>query len=140
MLDFASKMDFGYDSIDEAFPPVDPGQRPLADRIIVQIRSPKKRTAGGIIIPEEALETEHWNTQVAKVVALGPLCFRDQQTLELWKEGAWFELGDFVRVPKYGGDKWPVRHEDGAVVFVSLRARDVLGVITGDPLSVRAFF
>lgn len=140
MLDFASKLNFGYDSVDDAFPACDPGLAPFGDRVICQIRAPKEKTRGGLILPEETRETEHWNTQVAKVLSVGPLCFRNHNTLELWPEGAWFGPGDFVRVPRYGGDKWAVGAEDGREVMVVLfRARDIAGKVTGDPLAIKAF-
>ena len=64
-------MSFTYDSLEEAFPPVDCGHLPLGSRVIVQIRKAKSQTAGGIYIPEEARKTEASNTQVAKVVEIG---------------------------------------------------------------------
>ena len=63
---------YDYESLEEAFPEVDAGVEPYGTRILVQIRSPKSKTKGGIIVPNDSRETELWNTQVAKVICLGP--------------------------------------------------------------------
>jgi len=127
------------DELSEAFPSVDPGLLPLGSRILVQIRTPKTRSAGGIILTADTRATEHDNSQVARIVALGPLAFKNRNTLEPWPEGAWCVAGDFVRVSKYGGDRFEVPVGDEYAVFVVLNDLDIIGKVTGDPLSVRAF-
>jgi co-chaperonin GroES (HSP10) len=134
-----NKVKFDYSGIDEAFPPVDPGVEPFGSRVIVQIRTAKSKTAGGIILPEDVQETERWNTQVAKVVAVGSLAFHNRNTMQPWPEGSWCEVGDFVRAPKYGGDKWSVEVNGIEVLFVMFNDLDLLGRITGDPLSMKAY-
>lgn len=129
-----------YASIEEAFPSADPGLKPFGNKVLVQIRSPKERSAGGLYIPEETKDTELWNTQVAKVIALGPVAFCNRDTLEKWPEGDWAKPGDFVRVPKYGGDRWWVYSEDGyqKALFVLFKDLDLAGSVE-DPLSVVSF-
>lgn len=128
-------------AMDFAFPDVDCGMRPYGSRLIVQIRTARTVTAGGLIIPEEARETEKWNTQVAKVIMLGPVCFKNRDTLEAWKEGEWCQAGTFVRCPKYGGDKWevPVPGSQDPALFVTFNDLDIIGEFTGDPTMVKAF-
>ena len=99
---------YEYESLEEAFPDVSPGITAFGARVLVQIRTPKQRSKGGIILGNETRETELWNTQVAKVIQVGPLAFRNRDTLAQWPEGDWCKPGDFVRVPKYGGDRWMV--------------------------------
>ena len=136
-----NKVEYAYDSPDEAFPPVDPGVQPFGSRVVVQIRSPKKKTKGGIILTEDTIDTEMWNTQVAKVIAIGELAFKNRNTQEPWPEGSWCQPGDFVRVPKYGGDKWSVRYgdDDTEILFVIFNDLDLIGKVTGDPLAMKAF-
>lgn len=124
-----------------AFPDVDCGMNPYGSRIVVQLRTPRTMTEGGIAIPHEARETEKWNTQVAKVIMLGPVAFKNRDTLETWKEGAWCQPGTFVRVPKYGGDRWevPVPGRSDPALFCVFNDLDVIGEFTGDPLKVKAF-
>ncbi len=128
-----------YDSLDDAFPQVDCGIDPLGSRVIVQIRRAKQQTKSGLYIPEEARKTEASNTQVSKVIAIGALAYRNRNTMEQWPEGAWCAIGDFVRSPKYGGDRWTVTHDEDEIEFVMFNDLDILGKVTGDPTKIRAF-
>lgn len=128
-----------------AFPSVDPGAQPLGGRILVQLRrTHKKATSAGIILVEETKETEKWNNMVAVVVALGPLAYKNRDTMEYWPEGTWIQVGDYIRVPKWGGDRWEVKvpgddeYEDPAL-FMILNDHEVIAKLTGDPMAMRAF-
>lgn len=128
-----------------AFPSVDPGAKPLGARVLVQLRRTKKKaTSAGIILVQETKETEKWNNMVAKVIAIGPLAFKKRDTMESWPEGSWCELGDYIRVPKWGGDRWEVRvpgdddFEDPAL-FMILNDHEVIAKLTGDPMATKAF-
>jgi len=123
----------------EAFPAVDAGVQPFGSRVLVQIRTPKKKV-GSIILAQDTKDTEKWNTQVAKVIAVGSLAYKNRNTQEPWPEGQWCQPGDFVRVPKYGGDRWevPVNKDENAL-FVIFNDLDVIGKVTSDPLAIKAF-
>jgi co-chaperonin GroES (HSP10) len=140
MQEIANKIDFGYDSLDEAFPQCDAGVHPFGSRVLCQIRTPKAKTKGGIILTSDIRETEHYNTQVAKVINVGSLAFKNRNTMEPWPEGSWCEVGDFVRVPRYGGDRWSVKTPDGdEAIVVIFNDLDLVGKVTGDPLAIKAF-
>lgn len=134
-----NKVQFAYDGEDDAFPAIDPGVEPFGSRVLLQIRRAKTKTKGGIILSDDTRDTETWNTQVAKVIAMGPLAFHNRNTMQPWPEGAWVGVGDFVRAPKYGGDRWSVRYGEEEVLFVIFNDLDLLGKITGDPLAMKAF-
>jgi len=135
-----NKVEFAYEGEADAFPDIDPGVRPFGSRVLLQIRKAKTKTKGGIILAGETRDTETWNTQVAKVRALGPLAFHNRNTMEPWPEGSWVKVGSYVRAPKYGGDRWSVRVEDGEeILFVLFNDLDLLGEITGDPLAMKSF-
>lgn len=129
----------------DAFPAVDPGAIPLGARVLVQLRRTKKTvTSAGIILVSETKETEKWQNMVAKVISLGPLAFKKRDTMESWVEGTWCEVGDFIRVPKWGGDRWevPVPNEtrdDDPALFMVLNDHEVIAKLTGDPLAMKAF-
>jgi chaperonin GroES len=123
-------------SLEDAFPAVDPGMRPLGSRVLVQIKTAQEKTKGGIILTNEDRSVEKWNTQVGKVVSLGPLAFHNRNTAELWPEGAWVKEGDFVRVAKYGGDRFEVND----ALFVVFNDLDLIAVVTSDPLAIKSFF
>lgn len=150
---------FDYASVDEAFPPVTPMIEPMGSDVLIQLRQPKTVTKGGIELPAEVTETDKWNSQVGKVIAIGPLAFRNRDTGELWREGAWCHAGDFVRLKdRYGGDRWEqphlyqrnmrpagmpplLRDYTEKVIFIMLRDLDLGGRIPnpGDALRIVAF-
>jgi len=129
------------DVMKEAFPEVDPGIQPFGSYVLVQIRAPKTKSAGGIILGTETKDTERWNTQVGKVVSVGPLAFRNRNNMEMWPEGAWCAVGDFIRVAKYGGDRWevPIEGTEDVALFAIFKDTDLIGKVTTDPLKIRAF-
>lgn len=136
---------FNQAELDWAFPVVDPGADPLGGRILVQLRRTKKKTAGaGIILVEETKETEKWQNMVAKVLKIGPLAFKNRDTMQGWPEGSWCAVGDYIRVPKWGGDRWEVavpgedELEDKAL-FMVLNDHEVIAKLTGNPLAMKAF-
>ena len=125
-----------------AFPSVDPGAKPLGGRVLVQLRRTKKTvTSAGIILVEETKETEKWNNMVAKVIENGPLAFKKRDSMEPWPEGSWCEPGDYIRVPKWGGDRWEVEvgDEEEKALFMILNDHEIIARVTGDPLLMRAF-
>lgn len=171
VLTTPNRVEFDYKSLAEAFPNVDPGMKPCGFVGLFQIRHPKRFTKGGLELIQETRSTEHYNTQVAKVIALGDLAFKSVKTIPNqtgvigperdvlvdWPEGKWFKIGDFVRLPKYGGDRFsvPYMHESEAVdpesgekyiaqtpdeiIFALFQVKNVMSVITGDPLKIKAF-
>lgn len=130
-------------ALGEAFPHVNPGVHPSGSRVLVQLRTPKKKSAGGIILTDDTRDTEKWNTQIGRVVALGDLAFRNRDTGKPWQEGDWTSLGCFVRIPMYGTDRWgvPVSAEPNAdeAIFVIVNDLNVLGTATVDPLTHKAY-
>jgi len=128
-----------------AFPSVEPGAKPLGGRILVQLRRTKKKaTSAGIILIEETKETEKWNNMVAKVIEIGPLAFKHRDTMISWPEGSWCVAGDYIRVPKWGGDRWEVKVpgedelEDPAL-FMILNDHEAIAKVVGDPMAMKAF-
>ena len=138
------------EELKKAFPDVDPGFEPFGSRVIVQIRSPKTITQGGIILTDDDKDTEKWNTQIGKIRAIGSVAFRNRTTLEPWPEGNWVQVGDYVRIPKFNQDKWEVDVEIGEknvmgqpiptrVLFMLINDMDLLAKKIGNPLEVKAY-
>jgi co-chaperonin GroES (HSP10) len=125
-------------SIEEAFPVVDPLIGPLGNGVIVQMRRPKQRTAGGIIMAAESQDWDASMIRIAKVIAMGPLAYRKRETLEAWPEGAWVKVGDYVRVPAHAGvDGWKIfLNENEWVQFAVFNDYDLKGIVLGDPLDI----
>lgn len=167
-LTTANHTNFTYEGLDEAFPKADPNLVPTGHVILVQIRQPKRKTRGGIELPPEARSTEHYNTQIAKIIAMGSLCFKSPhhvtdeagnvtgETLVDWAGGPWHKPGDFVRVPRYGGDRFTAAIKtvtevydpdekrmvpetvDDEVIFMLIKAKDILGSVV-NPLAGKAY-
>ena len=93
--------------------------RPLNDRILVQRVEEEEKTAGGIIIPDNAKEKPVEGT----IIAVGPGKLNDagEPIAMQVKEG------DTVLFSKYGGTD--VRIDGGD--YLIMREDDVLGVIVG---------
>ncbi len=126
--------------VQEAFPVVDPGALPLGARVLVQLRKTKTKTASGIILPQETRDTERAQNPVGKVISVGPLAFKKRDTMEPWPEGSWCEVGDYLRVPKWTGDRWEVRvADDESIEFMIMNDHEVIAKITGNPLQTKAF-
>ena len=129
----------------DAFPTIDAGATPLGARVLVQLRKAKKKmTSSGILLVRETTDTEKAQNCVGKVVGLGPLAFKKRDTMESWPEGSWCEMGDFLRVPKWTGDRWEVgmpdaQDDEDRVEFLILNDHEIVAKITGNPLAVRAF-
>lgn len=136
-------------TIDEAFPVVDPGLSPFGSLVLLQIKAAATRTKSGLILTQGTVETESDNTRIAKVIAVGPLAFHSRDTQTKWPEGAWASPGEFVRIPIYGGDRWRVlvsetkdaRGEKVKIFaeFALIEDLQLKGKITGDPLAQLAF-
>ena len=127
-----------------AFPDVSPGQKPFGGRVVVQLRRIKKTTASKIILVSETKETEKWQNMIGRVVEIGPLAFKNRETMESWPEGSWATVGDYVRVPKWGGDRWEraVPNEEGnedPVLFMTINDHELSAKVTDDPLSFKAY-
>ena len=131
-------------TLEEAFPEIDPMMAPYGARVLVQLRAVKEKVSkAGLVLVEETRETEKWNTMIGKIIAIGPLAFKKRESMEPWPEGSWAEVGDFVRVPKWGGDRWEVDYEKGKykgkALFTFFNDHELIGKVTGDPLKIKAF-
>lgn len=127
-------------AIDDAFPPVDPGFIPNGNRILIQLRSLSEVTKGGVYLPQQSQDQSLYEEQIGRVVGIGKSAFYNQSTMQPWPEGAWFDVGAFVRVPKFGGDKtWTVSPDGKKTLFAIFRDFDIIGVVTGNPLNIKGY-
>lgn len=113
------------------FPNVEPGSRPTGNQIMVQLRTVPKKSTGGIILANETKEFNQGNTQVARLVKVGNIAFHDRGSGDLWKEGAWAEVGDLVLCPRYGGFRFEVAipGTDEEAIFAIINDYDIKMVI-----------
>lgn len=124
------------------FPEVDPKVLPLGARVLCQLVTTKSVSKGGIVLVQETKETETWNNQVARVLAIGPIAFCNRETGEPWREGVWVEPGDFVIIPRWGGQRRTVHHKgksDEPVYFVTVNDHEIIEKVYGDPLTLETY-
>lgn len=63
----------------------------------------RKKSAGGILIPETFREDMEYLNTVGRVLALGELSFKDET---VYINGPWVKPGDFIVYAKYTGTKF----------------------------------
>ena len=127
--------------IEAAFPAVNCPVTPLGNRILVQIRLPKKKTASGLILTADTAEDTYRNEQTARVLKIGNGAFTFPSSGEKWPSGVWFSEGAFVRVPLHGGDNHWISIGEGdkaeLVLFKTFKDYEIIGLIEGNPLDVK---
>ena len=87
---------------------------PLADRVVIKTLEPETRTAGGIIIPDNAKE----KPQRGEIVAVGPGKSDDKGNIVKME----LKVGDKVLYGKYAGTEVNVDGQD----LLIMRESDVL--------------
>ena len=91
--------------------------KPLADRVIVKPLDSEEKTAGGIIIPDNAKE----KPQRGEVVAAGPGKTSDNGQLVKPE----VKIGDKVLYGKYSGTEVSIDNDD----YLIMRESDILAII-----------
>ena len=93
--------------------------RPLHDRVLVRRIQAEEKTAGGIIIPDNAQE----KPSEGKVVAAGTGARREDGTVVAMEVKA----GDLVLFGKWGGTEVTIDGEE----LIIMKESDILGVVEG---------
>lgn len=119
------------DVLKEAFPEVDPGVHPLGTRVLVQIRLVKSKTSAGILLHTDTKDFNKVNTQLGRVLRVGPISFRNRETGQLWPEGVWAKPGDYIRLPRYGGDRFERAMPDSEdkVLFAIFQDHEIIAKV-----------
>ncbi len=92
--------------------------KPLGDRVFVKISEAEEKTAGGIILPDNAKE----KPQVGEIVAVGPGKRNDDGS----RTDPDVKVGDKVLYSKYAGTDIKLGTED----YVLLSEKDILAVVS----------
>ncbi|BAC07739.1 co-chaperone GroES [Thermosynechococcus vestitus] len=91
--------------------------KPLGDRIFVKVAESEERTAGGILLPDNARE----KPQVGEVTAVGP----GKLTEDGKRQPMDVKVGDKVLYSKYAGTEVKLAGED----YVLLSEKDILAIV-----------
>ena len=120
--------------LEDAFPEVNPGVYPLGTRVLVQLRTVRTKTASGIVLVDDTKQFNKVTTQLGKVVMIGPIAFRNRETGQLWPEGVWCSAGHYIRLPKYGGDRFErkIPGTDDTALFCLFQDHEIIARVDPD--------
>lgn len=83
----------------------DPSPLPRVPGVGILVRPVpiRRKSAGGILLPDTFREDREYLNTVARVLALGELSFKDE---EIYKTGPWVKPGDYIVYAKFAGQKF----------------------------------
>jgi chaperonin GroES len=88
--------------------------QPTGWRILILPFQGKKKSGGGVIIPDQVRERESLATVCGYVLRMGPDCYKD---LDKFPGGAWCKQGDWVIFGRYAGSRFKI--EGGEVRLIN---------------------
>jgi len=107
---------------------------PKGWKILIQKKSPKKITAGGVHLTDSSQEAESYLTICAQVVKVGPLCWRDRETGQPWKCDPWAKAGDWVIVPKFTQFRMEIEGEE----YRFINDDEIIATVS-DPTQIKVY-
>ncbi len=123
MLKSGSEALITNEKLAERFPDVGYDFEPFGNRVFVQMRLPPKFTPGGIELADDTFQYAYAEEQIGVVRALGEYCFNFITSNKSWPNGKHFAVGDYVRVPRNGGDN----HWEGKILFKIFKDYEIIG-------------
>jgi chaperonin GroES len=87
-------------------PSIDKMPQPTGWRILILPYKGKKKTEGGVYLPDQAIEREALATVCGYVLKIGPLAYKDSD--KFGETGAWCEEGDWVIFGRYAGSRFKI--------------------------------
>jgi co-chaperonin GroES (HSP10) len=96
---------------------------PTGHHVLVEVQKVEKKTAGGIIIPDDRVERDQCSANKGKVIALGPNAFRD------FGGNPWCKIGDTVIFPKYSGLEYKSESKEDETLYRILNDEDIKSVL-----------
>lgn len=111
--------------------------QPLGWRVLIRPYEPPKETPGGIVIAEEAMESEELLTYVGQIVAMGSECYKavTRSGIELANTDPKPKVGDWVIFGTYGGQKVYMK---SGVKYLLMNDDGIMGIID-NPAEFRAY-
>jgi len=83
---------------------MNPGFRPLGNRVLIKPLEVEEKTSGGIFLPDSAIDRDIASQQDAEIVDMGALAFTHEVGGQLVEYPDKPKVGDKVRIIKYVGD------------------------------------
>jgi len=91
--------------------------KPLGDRVFIKVSAAEEKTAGGILLPDNAKE----KPQIGEIAAIGPGKRNDEGTVQPLE----VKVGDKVLYSKYAGTDIKLGTEE----YVLLSEKDILAIV-----------
>ncbi len=92
--------------------------KPLGDRVFIKVSAAEEKTAGGILLPDNAKE----KPQIGEIAAIGPGKRNDEGTVQPLE----VKVGDKVLYSKYAGTDIKLGSEE----YVLLSEKDILAIVS----------
>ena len=87
--------------------------KPVGYRLLVRPYAGPKKTKGGLILTDNASDTIQMTTVVGLVVAMGDLCYKDE---DKFPSGPWCKNGDFVIYGRYAGSRFKTKYGEHRIL------------------------
>lgn len=85
---------------------------PTGWRVMILPYRGKNQTAGGVLLPDQVVDSSQLATVVGYVLKTGPLCYKDSAK---FPDGPWCKEGDWVIFARYAGSRFRI---DGGEVRI----------------------
>lgn len=85
---------------------------PTGWRVMILPYRGKNQTAGGVLLPDQVVDSSQLATVVGYVLKMGPLCYKDRAK---FPDGPWCKEGDWVIFARYAGSRFRI---DGGEVRI----------------------
>ena len=85
---------------------------PTGWRVMILPYRGKNQTAGGVLLPDQVVDSSQLATVVGYVLKMGPLCYKDSAK---FPDGPWCKEGDWVIFARYAGSRFRI---DGGEVRI----------------------
>ena len=85
---------------------------PTGWRVMILPYRGKNQTAGGVLLPDQVVDSSQLATVVGYVLKMGPLCYKHRAK---FPDGPWCKEGDWVIFARYAGSRFRI---DGGEVRI----------------------
>lgn len=102
---------------------------PINCQVLLQDRSGRSKTKGGILLTDTQQDYDSRVEFIAKVIAIGPLVFWHELSGEYLPGAPWFKPGNFVLVPKHSSTRYRHDRDADAPMYRLIHFADILATV-----------
>ena len=110
---------------------------PVGWRVLIRPFEPPSESAGGIVLPDEAKQSEEHLTYVGQIVAMGSECYKivTRSGIDMSQIDPKPKVGDWIMYGTYGGQKIVTK---AGTKYLMMNDDGIMGIVK-DPASFRAY-